>query len=59
MAIEHADFEGVERLAAVLGGEVVSTFDHPELVTLGECDAIEEVRRVMEHSKLFASFVHS
>jgi len=45
MAIEHADFEGVERLAAVLGGEVVSTFDHPELVTMGECDVIEEVRR--------------
>ena len=43
MAIEHADFEGVERLAAVTGGEVVSTFDHPELVTLGECDVIEEV----------------
>lgn len=46
MAIEHADFEGVERLAAVLGGEVVSTFDHPELVTMGECDVIEEVRVV-------------
>jgi T-complex protein 1 subunit beta len=45
MAIEHADFEGIERLAAVTGGEVVSTFDHPELVTLGECDVIEEVRR--------------
>jgi len=43
MAIEHADFEGVERLAAVTGGEVVSTFDHPELVTLGECDVIEEI----------------
>ena len=43
MAIEHADFEGVERLAAVTGGEVVSTFDHPELITLGECDVIEEV----------------
>lgn len=45
MAIEHADFDGVERLAAVTGGEVVSTFDHPELVTKGECDVIEEVRR--------------
>jgi len=44
MAIEHADFDGVERLAAVTGGEVVSTFDHPELVTLGECEVIEEVR---------------
>jgi T-complex protein 1 subunit beta len=43
MAIEHADFDGIERLAAVTGGEVVSTFDHPELVTLGECDVIEEV----------------
>lgn len=43
MAIEHADFEGIERLAAVTGGEICSTFDHPELVTLGECDVIEEV----------------
>lgn len=43
MGIEHADFDGIERLAAVTGGEVVSTFDHPELVKLGECDVIEEV----------------
>jgi len=43
MAIEHADFDGVERLAAVTGGEVASTFDHPELVTLGECKVIEEI----------------
>jgi T-complex protein 1 subunit beta len=43
MAIEHADFDGIERLAAVTGGEIVSTFDHPELVRLGECDLIEEV----------------
>ena len=34
MAIEHADFEGVERLALVLGGEIVSTFDSPEQVRL-------------------------
>lgn len=47
MAIEHADFDGVERLAAVLGGEVVSTFDHPELVTVGECEVIEEVCHVV------------
>jgi T-complex protein 1 subunit beta len=44
MAIEHADFDGIERLAAVTGGDVVSTFDHPELVTLGECEVVEEVR---------------
>lgn len=43
MSIEHADFDGVERLAAVLGGEIVSTFNHPELVTLGGCDVVEEV----------------
>eukprot|EP01084_Bolivina_argentea_P035344 65577_1 len=43
MAIEHADFEGVERLAAVTGGSIASTFDHPEMATLGECGVIEEI----------------
>ena len=43
MAIEHADFDGVERLAAVTGAEIVSTFDHPELVQLGTATVIEEV----------------
>ncbi|XP_064614692.1 T-complex protein 1 subunit beta-like [Liolophura sinensis] len=43
MAIEHADFEGVERLALVTGGEIVSTFDSPDTVKLGRCDLIEEV----------------
>eukprot|EP00055_Hartaetosiga_balthica_P007422 m.25457 g.25457 ORF g.25457 m.25457 type:complete len:531 (-) comp5769_c0_seq1:2219-3811(-) len=43
MSIEHADFEGVERLALVLGGEIVSTFDTPDKVKLGKCDLIEEV----------------
>jgi len=43
MAIEHADFEGVERLAAVLGAEIASTFDHPELIRLGTCDLVEEI----------------
>ncbi len=43
MAIEHADFEGVERLAAVTGGSIASTFDHPETATLGECGVIEEI----------------
>lgn len=43
MAIEHADFDGIERLALVTGGEIVSTFGHPELVKLGRCDLIEEV----------------
>ena len=43
MAIEHADFVGVERLALVTGSDIASTFDHPELVKLGHCDLIEEV----------------
>uniref|UniRef100_A0A3P8PGI6 T-complex protein 1 subunit beta n=1 Tax=Astatotilapia calliptera TaxID=8154 RepID=A0A3P8PGI6_ASTCA len=43
MAIEHADFAGIERLALVTGGEITSTFDHPELVKLGHCKLIEEV----------------
>lgn len=42
-SIEHADFEGIERLAAVLGGDIVSTFDTPEAVRLGECAKIDEV----------------
>eukprot|EP00761_Pharyngomonas_kirbyi_P011914 gb/GECH01011940.1/.p1 GENE.gb/GECH01011940.1/~~gb/GECH01011940.1/.p1 ORF type:complete len:529 (+),score=161.12 gb/GECH01011940.1/:1-1587(+) len=42
MGIEHADFEGVERLALVLGGEITSTFDHPDQVKLGECESVEE-----------------
>ena len=43
LTIEHADFEGVERLALVTGGEIASTFDHPELVKLGKCELIEEI----------------
>lgn len=41
-SIEHADFEGVERLALVLDSEIVSTFDHPELVRFGTCELVEE-----------------
>ncbi|KAG4440360.1 T-complex protein 1 subunit beta [Cadophora sp. M221] len=43
MSIEHADFDGIERLALVTGGDITSTFDHPEQVKLGHCDLIEEV----------------
>ncbi|KAK2117893.1 T-complex protein 1 subunit beta [Saguinus oedipus] len=43
MAIEHADFAGVEHLVLVMGGEIASTFDHPELVKLGSCKLIKEV----------------
>merc|ERR1711998_208036 len=43
LSIEHADFDGIERLALVLGAEICSTFDHPELVKLGTCDLLEEI----------------
>lgn len=42
MAIEHADFDGIERLALVTGGEILSTFDSPATAKLGTCKLIEE-----------------
>merc|ERR1711979_127533 len=43
MAIEHSDFDGTERLAAVLGADIVSTFDNPEETKLGSCKKIEQM----------------
>ncbi|KAH0474815.1 MAG: uncharacterized protein KVP18_003507 [Porospora cf. gigantea A] len=43
LAIEHADFDGIERLSKVLGGDVVSTFDDAGHVSIGECQRIEEI----------------
>jgi T-complex protein 1 subunit beta len=43
LTIEHADFEGVERLSLVTGGEIASTFERPDLVKLGHCELIEEI----------------
>ncbi|WVR03171.1 T-complex protein 1, beta subunit [Kwoniella sp. DSM 27419] len=43
LSIEHADFEGVDRLALVTGGEIASTFDAPDKVKIGRCDLIEEI----------------
>ncbi|XP_057521927.1 T-complex protein 1 subunit beta-like [Amaranthus tricolor] len=43
LAIEHADFDGIERLALVTDGEIASTFDNPESVKLGHCKLIEEI----------------
>lgn len=43
MSIEHADFDGIERLALVTGGEIVSTFGKPDLVKIGSCDVIEQI----------------
>ena len=43
MVIEHAEFDGIERLAAVTGGEILSTFDTPNKAVLGTCSKIEEI----------------
>lgn len=45
MVIEHADFEGVERLAAATGAEILSTFNNPERreQVLGKVDLVEEI----------------
>ena len=43
MVIEHADFDGTERLAAVLGADIMSTFDSPDEAKLGTCASVEEV----------------
>merc|ERR1712087_66979 len=37
------DFDGSERLAAVLGADIVSTFENPEESLLGSCKKIEEI----------------
>ena len=43
MVIEHADFDGVERLSAILGSDILSTFDSPDEAVLGSCESIEEI----------------
>jgi len=43
MVIEHADFDGIERLAAVTGAQILSTFDNPEKAKLGYCELVEEM----------------
>jgi len=44
MVIEHADFDGMERLSAVLGSQILSTFDDPENAeALGTCGSIDEM----------------
>lgn len=53
MVIEHADFEGVERLSLVTGGEIASTFDSPEKVNLGHCELIEEIMIGEDKVRLF------
>lgn len=48
MVIEHADFDGTERLAAVLGADILSTFAETSFgegqqPRLGTCELIEEI----------------
>lgn len=34
---------GFKKMCLRAGGEIASTFDHPDLLKLGECDLIEEI----------------
>jgi T-complex protein 1 subunit beta len=45
LVIEHADFDGIERIAAATGAEILSTFDAPDRAdkVLGGCKLIEEI----------------
>jgi T-complex protein 1 subunit beta len=43
LVIEHAEFDGIERLAAVTGADILSTFDNPEKAKLGTCQLVEEM----------------
>lgn len=45
MVIEHADFEGIERLAKALGAEILSTFDAPTTAekVMGFSAVVEEI----------------
>lgn len=43
LVIEHADFDGTERLASVLSADILSTFDNPEESKLGQCELVEEM----------------
>lgn len=43
VAIEHADFDGVERLVKFLGGKIVSTFESLDEECLGTCTAIKNI----------------
>lgn len=41
--IEHADFDGVERLNKVLGGNLLSTFDNVSKEDLGTCQRVSTI----------------
>ena len=45
MVIEHADFDGIERLAKSTGAEIISTFNNPERSeeVLGFASSISEI----------------
>ena len=43
LAIEHADFDGIEWFTLVIGYEIASNFDNLESVKLGHCKLIKEI----------------
>lgn len=53
LPIEHADFDGIERLALVLDGEIASTFDDPAKIKLGTC---KNLRQILIGEKRYLQF---
>jgi T-complex protein 1 subunit beta len=43
ITIEHADFDGIDRLAKVLGGDIVSNFDDLGQTKYAYCKVIDEI----------------
>lgn len=41
--IEHADFDGIERLNNILGGKILSTFENIDQSAFGTCEEIKNV----------------
>lgn len=51
--IEHADFDGVERLNKFLGGKIVSSFENLTEESLGKCTRIKNITVGNERMVLF------
>nr|BAN40849.1 T-complex protein 1 subunit beta, putative [Entamoeba invadens] len=58
VSIDHADFDGVEKIAKLSGAEILSTFDHPNEAKLGSCKVVEEIMIGEESLIRFSGFPH-
>ena len=56
MAIEHANFDGIEWLALVTGGEIVSTFGKPGLVKISRLAHYDKILFYLSYSYFLFHF---